>query len=75
MAKSSRGAAGVASGHAGMAVGGRSAAGASSAGRTGGREAGESGMATHPLVRSAARMRDVVRRGCMTITLPERSGA
>ncbi|WP_306329958.1 hypothetical protein [Streptomyces venezuelae] len=67
--------AGVGAGQAGRGVGGRSAAGASSRGQGCGRGAVGCGTATQPAVRSTDSRRNVVRRGCMAITLPDPAGA
>lgn len=74
-ASSSYGTGGVGTGRAGRGVGGRSAAGASSRGPGCGRGAVGCGTATQPAVRSTDSRRNVVRRGCMAITLPDPAGA
>lgn len=74
-ASSSYGTGGVGAGRAGRGVGGRSAAGASSRGPGCGRGAVGCGTATQPAVRSTDSRRNVVRRGCMAITLPDPAGA
>lgn len=63
-------------GHAGVGIGagGRSAAGAGPSGAGGGPGDGGCGTATQPAVRSTESRRNVVRRGCMEITVPEPAG-
>lgn len=58
----------------GIGAGGRSAAGAGPSGAGWGRYGGGWGTATQPAVRSTESRRNVVRRGCMGITVPEPAG-